>query len=175
MATIPFLYEIARNYDWYSTSDLVNMIAISESTPGPVGVNMATFAGYLAAGPVGSILATLSLVLPSYIIIIIIARMLDAFQKNKYVKNAFDGLRPTVVGLLTVASFAIVKVSFLKSEVKVLDDIITAIDIKAVVLFVIIFAAVVKFKKHPIIYIGAGAVAGIILNSPIFRILSEIR
>lgn len=164
MATIPFLYEIAKNYDWYTTAELVDMIAISESTPGPVGVNMATFAGYLAGGVPGSILATLSLVLPSYIIIIIIARMLDAFQKNKYVKNAFDGLRPTVVGLLTVASFAIVKVSFLKEEVKEIGKLMTAIDWKAVVLFAIIFAAIVKFKKHPIVYIGAGAVAGILLN-----------
>ncbi|MBE5906009.1 MAG: chromate transporter [Lachnospiraceae bacterium] len=164
MATIPFLYEIAGRYDWYTTSELVNMIAISESTPGPVGVNMATFAGYLAANVPGSILSTFALVLPSYLIILIIARMLDKFQKNPYVKNAFEGLRPTVVGLLAVASFAIVKVTFLTGTVKKTEDLLNFIDFKAVILFIILFAAVMKLKKHPIIYIGLGALAGILIN-----------
>ncbi len=164
MATIPFLYEIASRHDWYTTADLVDMIAISESTPGPVGVNMATFAGFMANGVVGSIVATLSLVLPAYLIIIIIAGMLDKFQKNKYVKNAFEGLRPAVVGLLTVASIAIVKVSFFTAEAKNLQEYISAIDYKAIVLFAVIFFGVMKFKKHPIIYIGIGAIVGIVLN-----------
>ena len=83
MATIPFLYEIASNYDWFTTSNLVDMIAISESTPGPVGINMATFAGFMSGGVLGSLTATFALVLPAYIIIICIAGMLDKFQSGK--------------------------------------------------------------------------------------------
>ncbi|SFQ21052.1 chromate transporter [Lachnospiraceae bacterium XBB1006] len=165
MATIPFLYELAGKYSWYTTSDLVNMIAISESTPGPVGVNMATFAGYLVGKIPGSILSTFALVLPSYLIILVIAHMLDKFQKNSYVKNAFEGLRPTVVGLLSVASFAIVKVTFLTGEAKKMKDLWTMLDYKAIVLFILLFAAVMKFKKHPILYIGVGAIAGILLGA----------
>ena len=164
MATIPFLYEIAEHYDWFTTTDLVDMIAISESTPGPVGVNMATFAGFVSEGVLGSILATFALVLPAYIIILFIAGMLDKFQSDRYVKNAFEGLRPAVVGLLTVASIAIVKVTFFTKEAKSLAGYLSVIDIKAIVLFAVLFFGVMKFKKHPVIYILIGAVAGIVFN-----------
>lgn len=164
MATIPFLYEIAKNYPWFTTSDLVDMIAISESTPGPVGINMATFAGFMADGPLGSIVATLALVLPAYIIILCIARMLDKFQKNKYVQNAFAGLRPAVVGLLTVASIAIFKVTFFIGENTSVMEYVKAIDYKAVILFALLLFGIMKFKKHPVVYIGIGALVGILIN-----------
>lgn len=164
MATIPFLYEIAQKYPWFTTSDLVDMIAISESTPGPVGVNMATFAGYMAEGVLGSIVATLSLVLPAYIIILCIARVLNKFQSNKYVKNAFAGLRPAVVGLLFVASIAIFKVTFFTEQAKTFMGYANAIDYKAVIMFAVLLFGVFKFKKHPVVYIGIGAVLGILLN-----------
>lgn len=164
MATIPFLYEIASRYDWFTTSDLVNMIAISESTPGPVGINMATFAGFMAAGVPGGLLATFSLVLPAYIIIICIAGVLDKFQRNRYVQNAFAGLRPAVVGLLSVASVAIFKVTFLKQTGGGLGDWLQAIDYPAVILFAVLLFGVMKFKKHPILYIVIGAVVGVVFH-----------
>lgn len=164
MATIPFLYEIAKKYPWFTTSDLVDMIAISESTPGPVGINMATFAGYMANGVIGSLVSTLALVMPAYIIILCIARILDKFQSNKYVKNSFLGLRPAVVGLLTTASIAIFRVTFFTEQAETFMGYMNAIDYKAVIVFVLLLFGVLKFKKHPVIYIGIGAFLGIILN-----------
>jgi len=164
MATIPFLYEMAEKYPWFTTAQLIDMIAISESTPGPVGVNMATFAGYMAEGIGGGLVATLSLVTPSYIIILIIAGMLDKFQGSKMVQRSFDGLRPAVAGLLSVAAMEIFKVALFTDIGTTVMTWIKAIDIKAVIVFAAIFFAVYFWKKHPIIYIAAGAVLGIVLN-----------
>ena len=90
MATVPFLYEIAEKYDWFDKSLIVDMIAVAESTPGPIGVNMATFAGYKAAGIAGSIISTFSLALPSLILVIIVAKILDKFKDNKYLNENFS-------------------------------------------------------------------------------------
>ena len=105
LATLPFLYNLAAKYPWFDASMLPNMIAVSESTPGPIGVNMATYAGYSAAGISGGIVATLGLVTPSIIIIMIIAGFLNKFQENLYVKSAFYGLRPAVTALIAIAGF----------------------------------------------------------------------
>ncbi len=164
MATIPFLYEIAEKYPWFTTAQLIDMIAISESTPGPVGVNMATFAGYMAEGIGGGIAATLSLVFPSYVIILMVARMLDKFQGSILVQRSFDGLRPAVAGLLSAATLEIFKVALFTDVGTTVLSWLKAIDVKALVVFVGIFLAVYFWKKHPIVYIAAGAVLGIVLN-----------
>lgn len=164
MATIPFLYEIASKYDWFTTKDLVDMIAISESTPGPIGVNMSTFAGFQANGILGALVATLSLVLPSYIIICFIATILERFQKSRFVKGAFLGLRPAVVGLLLMASIQIFKVSLFKEAPVSLLTIIPNIDYVAVILFALLLFGIIKFKKHPVVYIGIGALLGILIG-----------
>ena len=93
LATIPFLYEISDNYGWFTHHDILNFIAVSEATPGPVGINMATYAGFLSNGWYGAILATFSLVLPSVIIILIVAKLLDKFQTNRFVIGGFKWLR----------------------------------------------------------------------------------
>lgn len=164
MATIPFLYEIAKNYDWFTTAQLIDMIAISESTPGPVGINMATFAGYMADGLIGGLVSTLSLVLPSYIVILIVARMLDKFQGSTFVQSAFEGLRPAVTGLISAAALEIFKVALFSQEGSTVMEWIKGIDIKATIVFLALFAAIYFWKKHPIVYILAGAVLGIVLN-----------
>lgn len=164
MATIPFLYEMAENYPWFTTAQLIDMIAISESTPGPVGVNMATFAGYMAEGIGGGLVATLSLVFPSYVIILIVARMLDKFQGSTMVQRSFDGLRPAVAGLLSAATLEIFKVTFFTEVGSTVMTWLSAVDWKAVIVFVGIFLAVYFWKKHPVVYIAAGAVLGIVLN-----------
>ncbi len=169
LATIPFLQDIARNYDWFTESQLTDMIAISESTPGPIGVNMATYAGYQAGysvggpllGILGGVVATLSLVLPSIIVILIIAGFLEKFKDNKIVKNTFYCLRPAVIGMLVVTLLGLIFPIFVNLSGTAFFEII---DIKSILLFALILFGVLKFKKHPILYIGIGALAGIIFK-----------
>ena len=104
-STIPFLYDLVHRFNWFSAQELADMIAISESTPGPVGINMATYAGFNVAGVFGGILATLALVCPCVIIIILISKVLDAFRKNEFVENCFTMIRPSVVGLIASSAF----------------------------------------------------------------------
>ena len=161
LATLPFLFDMSARYGWFSTEQLTNMIAISESTPGPIGVNIATYVGYTIYGIPGGIFATLSLVLPSIIVILIIAGFLQKFKDNKIVKNVFYGLRAAVVGMLAVSLLSVVKTTFLIPEVK---DILASIEWIKLAVFAVIFFLVMKFKKHPILYIALGAVAGIVFK-----------
>ncbi len=169
LATIPFLQDIARKYDWFTEAELTDMIAISESTPGPIGVNMATYAGYRAGlseggifmGILGGLTATLSLILPSIIVILIIAGFLQKFKENKIVKNTFYVLRPAVIGMLVVTLLGVAFPIFINlSGTAVLE----IVNLKAIILFGLILFGVLKFKKHPILYIGIGALVGIIFN-----------
>lgn len=169
LATIPFLQDIANRYPWFTTEELTDMIAISESTPGPIGVNMATYAGYRAGfneggvllGILGGITATLSLILPSIIVILIIAGFLQKFKENKIVKNTFYVLRPAVIGMLVVTLIGVAFPIFINlSGTAVLE----IVNLKAILLFGLILFGVFKYKKHPILYIGIGALVGIIFN-----------
>ena len=170
LATLPFLFDMSAKYGWFSTEQLTNMIAISESTPGPIGVNIATYVGYttysgesgnILSGVLGGIFATLSLVLPSIIVILIIAGFLQKFKDSKIVKDVFYGLRAAVVGMLAVSLLTVVKTTFLVPDVA---DILTSIEWVKLAVFAVIFFLVMKFKKHPILYIALGAVAGIIFG-----------
>ena len=119
LATIPFLYDLAiRHPEWYTAQDVADMIAISESTPGPIGVNMATYAGYQSTGLFGGAVATLGLIAPAIIIIFIVAKVLDAFKDNKYVQSAFYGLRPASVGLILAALYGVVKIALINIDAK---------------------------------------------------------
>ena len=121
MATVPFLQEISRKTGWYTAGDLADMIAVSESTPGPIGVNMATYVGYTTvsrlfgpvAGILGGILSTVGLVMPSVIIILIVARFLEKFRENRYVNAAMYGLRAASVALISSAGISIVLIAVL--------------------------------------------------------------
>ncbi|MCD7904052.1 MAG: chromate transporter [Clostridiales bacterium] len=160
LATLPFLYNLAaKDYGWFDTSALADMIAVSESTPGPMGVNMATYAGYHAAGILGGIFATLSLAVPG-IIIIIIYKFLEKFRNNKYVDGVFYALHPAVGALITLACFEVYKSSFLGGEEFYIKPL-------HLILFLAIFGIKVflakkKNKKiHPVAVIAIGAVLGI--------------
>ena len=162
MATLPFLMDLTSRYDWFSASELANMVAISESTPGPVGINMATYAGYNAAGIPGALVATLSLVAPALIIIVIIARFLENFSENPTVKAVFYGIRPTVAALIAYAVWELLKIALFS---------VSGGQIRIVYLSLFICAAVFGLlqirklaKLHPVIWIAAGAAAGIILK-----------
>lgn len=161
-ATIPFLMDIPNRHDWYEVSDVANMLAVSESTPGPIGINMATYAGYNAAGFLGGIVATLSLVLPSLITIILIAKILDKFSKNMYVKSSFSMIRPAVTGLIATAVYGIFRTALF-----------TDVDGNfrfPVILFIVCLGffglmSIKKLKKvHPFFWILAGAVMGIVFK-----------
>lgn len=165
LATLPFLYSLANKYTWFDASILPNMIAISESTPGPIGVNMATYAGFSAAGVLGGIIATLGLVTPSIIIIMIIASFLNKFQESLYVKSAFYGLRPAVTALIALAGFEVLKVTiFTFDTYNTSHSFINLINFKALIFFLLFYLIIKKCKLHPIIFIISGAILGIILN-----------
>lgn len=167
LATLPFLSEMADKYPWFTHEQLADMIAVSESTPGPIGVNMATYVGFRVFGIPGAILATLSLVLPSIIIIVIIAKMMNKYMSNKFVQWAFGGLRPAVTGLIAAAGWSVVELALLDLTDFNIARFWEAINIPAVIIFalVLFFAQFKKTKKlHPIVFIGACAVLGIILK-----------
>ena len=166
LATLPFLYDLTEKYDWFTKADLSNMIAVSESTPGPIGVNCATYAGVNALGVFGGIVSTLGLVLPSLMVILIIAKVLDKFQNNRFVNYAFEGIRPAVTAMIAVAFIDVFKTALLNLEMidtgKKLFDVI---NIPAVILFVALFLLMRKFKKiHPIVFIVFSAIVGIIFK-----------
>ena len=155
LATLPFLFELSEKYNWFTASELTNMIAVSESTPGPIGVNMATYVGNTVGGVLGGITTTLSLVAPSLIVIYIIAGFLNKFRDNIYVKDLFYGLRAAVAGLIGSAVVLVLLQTMINAR---------ALDTTKFLLFVILTVCVLKFKKHPIVYIAAGAVAGIVFK-----------
>ena len=165
LATLPFLNDLAGKYPWFNHSMLADMVAVSQATPGPIGINMATYAGFEAAGALGSIIATISLVLPSFIIIIIIAHFLNKFKESRTVESIFYGLRPAVAALIAAAGYEVFKVSILAfDKFNITHKIIDIINIKSTILLIILLFAITKFKKHPIVYIASAAVIGIIFK-----------
>lgn len=162
LATLPFLYQMADRFDWFTRGQLSDMIAVSESTPGPMGVNMSTYAGFTTGGVLGAVLATFSLVLPSIIIILIVARFLEKFQSSKLVQRTLNGLRPASVGLIAAAGWGILKLAV---SLDLTGTVQTWMDYKALALGIAI-AVLYHFKKkwHPIVFVGIGAVAGVVLS-----------
>lgn len=170
MATVPFLYEMSDKYPmWFSHEDLANMIAVGESTPGPIGVNMATYVGFVTGDGIfgsvlGAVIATLGLITPSIIIILIIGLMLKSFKDNRYVNHAFYGLRPASAGLIAAAGLSVLLSNMFLGEKYALAFFNWKGLILAVVLWVL--SNVVKKTKnlHPIVFIGFSAVAGIVFS-----------
>ena len=163
LATLPFLSDISDKTGWFTHLQLADMIAVSESTPGPMGVNCATYVGYETAGIVGAVTATLGLITPSVIIILIIAIFLKNFKDNPFVVSVFKYLRPLSVALICVAGISVAKIAvFTEGE----GELYTRISRKAVVLalLVYVFSQLVKKTKgfHPIVWIALSAAAGIL-------------
>ena len=165
MATLPFLYSMSDTTGWFTHAQLADMIAVSESTPGPIGVNMATYVGFTAAGIPGAVIATLGLITPSIIIILIIARVLAAFRQNKYVDAAFYGLRPCSVGLIAAAGLLVVKIALfdfdLFKESGVLMDLFNWKAILLAAVLIVLTRYVKPLKKlHPVFFILGSAAVG---------------
>lgn len=165
MAAIPFLQDLADKTGWYSQDLITNMIAVSESTPGPIGINMATYVGNTVAGVVGGIIATLGVIIPSIIIVTIISKSLEKFKNSNIVSDIFYGLRPAVTGLIAAAGIGVVKVAMFHLDVyEQTGAILDLFDIKKIIYFVLAYLAIIKFKLHPIVYIAISAVIGIVLS-----------
>lgn len=175
MATIPFLQDMSQATGWFTSAQLADMIAVAESTPGPLGVNTATYVGFTAGmeahgmlgGIFGAVVATLGLVTPSIIVIIVIAYFLDKFRKSRYVDGAFYGLRPASVGLIGAAGVGIVLMSVFQIDT-IFEFANAHLEIKHLLLAVVILVLtnwVPKVKKlHPIYFILLSAVAGTIFQ-----------
>ena len=149
-ATLPFLYDIAEKYHWYSAKQLTDMLAISSITPGPVGVNVATFAGFATSGILGSLIATTAIILPSYIIVTIVYKVLDKFKTNRNVKGSIRGLKPAGCALLSAVG---IKLLF-TSNLHLLGTLI-------LVAFVV---ASLKQKHDPLFYLGISTVLGLVIG-----------
>lgn len=165
MATLPFLYSMSDTTGWFTHAQLADMIAVSESTPGPIGVNMATYVGFTTAGIPGAVTATLGLVAPSIIIILIIAKVLAAFRQNKYVDAAFYGLRPCSVGLIAAAGLLVVKIAVfnfdLYQQTGVFADLFNWKALLLAAVLIVLTRYVKQTKKlHPIFFILGSAAAG---------------
>ena len=176
MATVPFLQDISTKTGWFTSADLANMIAVSESTPGPMGVNMATYVGYTVGsqqlggtgmGVVGAVVATLGLISPSIVVILIVAYFLKRFRDSKLVDSVLYGLRPASVALISAAGVEIVLFAVLRVESiwRIAD---ASLSWKAVVLALAVFAGtnlIPGLKKiHPVWFVVASAVAGVLLH-----------
>ena len=157
LATLPFLYELAEKTNWIDVSDISNMVAVSESTPGPLGVNMATYVGFLKEGVLGSIIATIGLITPSIIISIIIAKMLVKFKNSKAVKDIFYGLRAASCGLIAVAGVGVAKIAFFGEK-------LTDFFWQGAILAILLLIGTRKLKWHPITFIAISALVGIIFK-----------
>ena len=157
LVTIPFLYDLAHKTNWFNASLIPDMIAISESTPGPLGVNMATYTGFITGGFLSGIISTLGLVTPAVIIILIVSKFLDKFKQNKTVKNIFYGLRAGVIGLIMTTG-----VNILIESVLVINPF--SIKIKETILFLVILLLMPKTKLHPVLFIFVSGLIGILLK-----------
>ncbi len=165
LATLPFLEKISEITGWFTKAELTNMIAISESTPGPIGINMATYVGFTTAGILGAIVATLAEVLPSFIIVLIVARFLQSFSENLTVKSVFYSLRPASVGLITAAGYSVLKIALLNVDLFGLSsNLLDLFQWKSLLLAAAIYFVIKKWKPHPVISIAISAVIGVIFQ-----------
>lgn len=161
MATVPFLFDLSSRTGWFTTADLTTMIAISEATPGPIGVNMATYVGYVSAGLPGSIIAPLGLVTPAVIIILLVAKILNTLWQSPKVQGLFYALRPASVGLIGAAAFSVCAVSLFSTEGGL------TFHWPSILLFAVMLVAMnlSKVKELPsVLFIAVAAVVGVVFQ-----------
>jgi len=162
LATLPFLYEMAEKYDWFTTQMVGDMIAISESTPGPIGVNMATYVGFQNIGLLGGISTTIGLITPSIIIILIISKFLIKFKESKKVKEVFYILRPMATGLIASAGISVIVLALFGVKIENMGN--AVLNIKTILLFIAMYIFIKKTKFHPVVAIAISGIIGILLG-----------
>ena len=153
-ATIPFLYHIAQEYGWYTVDELTQMVAVASITPGPVGINVATYAGLKTSGIIGALVATIAEMVPSLILVLIVSKLLKKFSDNLYVKSIIATLKPISCALLTSVAIGILKPSIG--------------DWKGMILLAVLLLMSWKSKKDPLFYIAIAAIVGILLTLFVF-------
>lgn len=164
-ATLPFLYHISEIYNWYSAKELVDMLAVSSITPGPVGINVATFAGFKTANVIGSILATSALILPSFLIVILIAKLLNKFKENFYVQAILYSIKPAGCALIAGVGYRLFNEYILRNTNSFdINNLTAFIDIKALVLLIVLFIMSLKVKKDPLVYLAVAGICGILFH-----------
>lgn len=172
LATLPFLYEMAEKTGWFTKQDILNLVAISESTPGAIGVNMSTYVGNLLGtnflqGLLGGILATLALAAPSVVVIVLISKILGKFKQSPLVQGVFKGLRPASTGLIVAAGLSVAQMALLNTAAITgmnLESLLYGVNWKGLALAAALFFGVRKFKAHPIVFIAIAAAAGILIG-----------
>lgn len=169
LATLPFLREIADRTGWYTQTQLADMIAVSESTPGAMGVNMATYVGYTVKGIPGALTATLGLITPSIIIILLVAAFLAKFKSNRYVAAAFYGLRPASTGLIAASGLSVIFMALFHTDLYEASGQLTALfNWKGILLAAVLLVLTRWFKPtkklHPILFILASAIVGVVFG-----------
>jgi len=168
LATVPFIRDMGATYGWITETELANIIAIAESTPGPIGVNAATYVGYLVCGIPGAILATLGLVTPSVIIIILVAKAIRKYSDSHMVRSLFKALRPAAIGLITAAGFSLlltslgVKANFTRFTFSADRYSLLKLGVYGVFTFFAFWKKTAKI--HPLFFILVGGALGAILS-----------
>lgn len=157
---LPFIQMEVINRGWMSPDEFINVIAVSESTPGPLGINLATYVGYKMGGVVGSVFSTLGIMLPAFILVLTVVRLLQTKKGDAAWKRMRKGITPVVVGLICFAAFSIARTVLVQ-----LDGGIIHLDWFGILLAVAGFVGIHKLKLHPVILIGAAAVIGAFLFS----------
>lgn len=151
--------EVVTRYRWVSSQEFTDIVAISQMTPGPIGINTATYVGFTSTGSIwGSVIATFAVVLPSFILMLTISKFFLKYQKHPVVESIFAGLRPAVVGLLASAALVLMNVENFGSPT---DD--TYSFIISIIIFVVVFIGTRKYKANPILMIIACGIAGLLL------------
>ena len=165
LATLPFLYEMSGKTGWFSSADIADFIAVSESTPGPIGINMSTYAGFTTAGVVGGLVASLALAAPSILITLIIARFLHRFRDSRLVEGAFYGLRPASIAMISVAGLNVARIALLNLPAYAQTGHLTDLFAwKALALGALILVGQRKLKWSPVVFIVLSAVVGVVLK-----------
>lgn len=170
LAALPFLQALIPKYGWITADQLLDMIAISEATPGPIGVNVATFVGYRTAGIFGGVLATLSTAAPSIIIILLVANGLKKVKEHPIAQGAFAGIRPAVAGLIGAVALELGRYDLINGNragtvpVEAGAALWQAVNVPGVILFLAALLVYLRFKRHPIIILAVAAAVGIFLK-----------
>ena len=162
LATLPFLSRMGERFGWFTQEDVANMLAVSESTPGPIGVNMATYVGNTVGGFLGGAVATLGLVMPSFFVVLLVATAMKKFKDNRFVVASMNVLRPTSVGMVSAAVVGVLLSVLFNTSAGGWTGFFL---IPNLILFAVLLVVYARFNKlHPVFILLIGALAGIILK-----------